>query len=217
MASSVNRFAITALSRDNKGFAVNEEILVHKETGQMLIKTPSGSDIISFDSLSRAQAHIDTVTRLAKLAGMDGDMYFLTIGNIELPEVVPENTNLLDNELLLKSNPVTGCLISIDMDMLGLSDSDVIASAEPLVTLQLSFRRTIEGGDVEKTPITLTRSLSESNSFQIRPQDLLDVSITDYTPYSLFLESLIIARNGSFIAPEVILKNIVYSIIVVRV
>jgi hypothetical protein len=86
MADQLNRFALSALSRKNKTYAIPHEIMIHKEIGQISIKTPSG-DVISTDSLTRIQNHIENVANRAKLANIWGDLYLLNL-NFEMPEVI---------------------------------------------------------------------------------------------------------------------------------
>jgi hypothetical protein len=214
MAGELNRFAITALSRKNKAYAVPHEIMIHKEIGQISIKTPSG-DIISTDSLTRVQNHIENVGNRARLANISGDLYLLEL-DFELPEVIEENINQLGTEVLLKSAPVTGALVSIDMDSVILSpDNDNIVESEPLVDLTINFRRTLANSTIEHNRFVISKKLHTVNTMIIEPKNFLPITVTDTTPYSLYLEKIIIRRDSAKYAVSVPIKNIIHSVIVV--
>ena len=58
----IQRFAISALSRERKHEAVNEEIMVGKYTGEFYIKTKDGV-ILSADILNRNKTNINEITK----------------------------------------------------------------------------------------------------------------------------------------------------------
>lgn len=208
----LNRFAITGLSRKNKAYAVPHEIMVHKEIGQILIKTPNG-DIISHDSLTRIQNHIASATHRANLAVMSGDLYLIDL-DYELPEVINENENQLKTQLLLKSAPIKGVMISIDVDCVLMSDNDSIVESEPFVDLTVNFKRTLPDGKVEDNRFTISNKLITINTMVIQPKNFLP-GTADLSQYSLYLEKIIIRRDTAVYNPEIFIRNILHSIIVV--
>lgn len=131
-----NRFATSALSRKNKASAIPEEILVHKHTGQTLIKTAEG-DIVSYDSMARLKNHLERVSLFAQSNGLRGDISSVEFDDRELPEVVGEGENLLSEPLTLKPGPdnVKRFTFSLDVDTLELSESDTIG-LEPIVEIK---------------------------------------------------------------------------------
>jgi hypothetical protein len=201
-----SRWAVSFLSRFKKNDAKHEEMLVHKESGQVLIKTPVDGNIISFDSLSRQKNHIDTVTLMAfNLNINQGDMFLLELP-FELPEIVQEDTNLIDEPVVLKQNDVKKVLISVDIEELVLGPITQLVEFEPYIKLELSFNY-----EDDTKSITLNQPLSKNNTNII---SLESVSNLIYEPnlYNVSLTGLYILRDGN--SASVNLKNLLYGILV---
>jgi hypothetical protein len=207
MSGAANRFALSALSRSNKASAVNEEILMDKETGQVLVKTPNG-DIISYDSIARMKNHIDLVTKIAQDNGLKGDLHVLEFENMELPSKISEDTNLLSSSLTLKTNNLKRFLISVDVDTIELSQSDVIGQYEPIITLDLEFST---GGN--NTPATITGKTSEILNKVINPAEYV-AGVTDFSNYTANLKSIKVVRNSSY-SGDASLRHILHSVLVI--
>ena len=90
-----NRFAISALSKENFVDAYNEEILVDKMTGEMLIKTPNG-DIVSFDYNTRLKNNLYVIKNTANELNIYGNIYNIEFESLLLPSVVSGSVNYLD-------------------------------------------------------------------------------------------------------------------------
>ena len=78
------RFAVSALSRERKGEALNEEIVAGKYTGEFYIKSKDGV-VLSADILNRRKAATDNAIRIAEFIGMTGDMFKIDFELIDLP------------------------------------------------------------------------------------------------------------------------------------
>lgn len=208
---SLNRFAISAFSRKYKSLAVAEELLVHKDTGQMLIKTATG-DVVSFDSLSRHKMHIDDVTSRATNLGITGELFSVDLGTIELPEVMLDSVNFLDASLLLQLANAQKVLISIDLDYINLTDYETIAEYEPNVTLNINLRKTV-GQTITNNPFIITDKLSVINNKVIDPKDFFP-SGTDMTQYSMHLDSITVKRHTSY-SDATPMRNILYGILII--
>jgi len=214
MTTELNRYAITALSRKNKAYAIPHEIMIHKEIGQISIKTPNG-DIISTDSLTRVQNHIENVTNRARLANITGDLFLMDL-DFELPEVIDENEDFLGSTIILKAAPITsGVMISFDIDAVLMSDNDSIVESEPILELAIDFKRTLPNSTIEHNRYNISKKLNSVNTMRIEPRDFLPITVTDYTPYSLVLESAMIHRDSAVYDGTVTIRNIIHSIIVV--
>lgn len=213
MSDALNRFAITALSRKNKEYAVPHEIMIHKEIGQIIIKTPQG-DIISMDSLTRLQNHIENVSNRSRLANIAGDLFILEL-DFELPEIVEENDVILPDPVLIQSNPVTGVMFSIDLDSVTMSNSDTLVDGEPYIDLSINFRKTLDNNQYENNRYVISKKLSTINTMRIEPRNFLPVEVVDYSPYSLLLEGIGIHRDSTIYSPTDKIRNILHSIIVV--
>lgn len=123
-----NRWAVSALSRENKASAVNDELMVHKDTAQMLLKRPDGT-VISFDSISRFNTHKDIVESTAQTMGLTGVISMIDFV-IELPSKIQDGINLLEESVLLSEDPVSKLLVSLDMDCLEIAGGEAILLKE---------------------------------------------------------------------------------------
>lgn len=200
------RFGISALSRKFKNNALPTEIMIHKKTGQICVKTTEG-DTISYDSLSRFNSHIKYLTDLSVNLNFFGVMQSITFDNIELPEVIEFNQNLFDEPLLIKSNNFKKLLISIDMDSIEISSNNFLIEHEPNCTLVLKFKK-----DEDEQLITITKPLSVFNKNIVNINEYfygVDMSL-----YEVYIEELYITKNPYSTSPTI--RNILHSILTIQ-
>ena len=200
------RFGISALSRKFKNNALPTEIMIHKKTGQICVKTTEG-DTISYDSLSRFNSHIKYLTDLSINLNFFGVMQSITFDNIELPEVIEFNQNLFDEPLLIKSNNFKKLLISIDIDSIEISSNNFLIEHEPNCTLVLKFKK-----DEDEQLITITKPLSVFNKNIVNINEYfygVDMSL-----YEVYIEELYITKNPYSTSPTI--RNILHSILTVQ-
>lgn len=200
------RFGISALSRKFKNNALPTEIMIHKKTGQICVKTTEG-DTISYDSLSRFNSHIKYLTDLSVNLNFFGVMQSITFDNIELPEVIEFNQNLFDEPLLIKSNNFKKLLISIDIDSIEISSNNFLTEHEPNCTLVLKFKK-----DEDEQLITITKPLSVFNKNIVNINEYfygVDMSL-----YEVYIEELYITKNPYSTSPTI--RNILHSILTVQ-
>jgi len=137
-----DRIAISLLSRENKADALPEEVMIHKTTGQILIKTTAG-DIISFDSLNRIKSHIDNTTTTCLNLDIRGDMSSIEISETELPSIISYDTNILTNSIILYQNKeFAKTILSIDLDCIKLSDTSSLTGFDPIANIDFVFTKT---------------------------------------------------------------------------
>ena len=117
---SLQRFAISGLSKERKDEAVNEEILLGKYTGEFFIKTKDGI-IISTDILNRLKASTENAIRYAESNGMVGEVFKIDFDNIDLPCHIDYNVNVIGNEFI-DIGKCNEFLINLDYD-----EFDIIA------------------------------------------------------------------------------------------
>lgn len=206
MSNTPNRFALSALSKSRKSSAVNEEILMDKETGQVLVKTPNG-DVISFDYISKLRSHIDVVTGLSLEKGVTGDINLVEFENLDLPSKVKENVNLLTSSLLLKSNNLKRFLISLDVETIELS-SGTIGLYEPLIEIGMSFKT-----GSTTTNATFTGTRTEIANKVITPSEFV-TGVTNFTNYEARLTSIKVNRHTSY-SGNTQLRHILHSALVI--
>jgi len=202
----LNRFAVSLLSREYKDDAVPQELMIHKASGQILLKTVDGN-VISYDSLTRLRNHIDNTTFVAYNLNIDGNLYSLELSDIELPEVILDESNLLLEPYIITNIPVK-ILISIDMDCVEVVGDQTLIEVEP--SIRMSF--TITNGVDTPLSYSLVSVLSENNIFVLEPVKLLPLTANP-VDYTMSLTEISIVRNSNIIIDRVV-KNIVHSILV---
>lgn len=123
LSELIQRFAISALSRERKAEALNEEILVGKYSGEFYIKTKEGI-VLSADIMNRAKAATNEAVRIAELVGMTGDIYHVDFENIVLPGFVDYEDNILQQEPINIPVDAKELLIHLDLDEYNILNGD---------------------------------------------------------------------------------------------
>lgn len=111
----IQRFAISALSRERKHEALNEEILVGKYTGEFYIKSKDAV-VMSADIMNRMKASTDEAIRVAELLSMTGEIYNVELQNRVLPDHIDYNINILQNDVIELPNDSKEILLNLDID-----------------------------------------------------------------------------------------------------
>jgi hypothetical protein len=119
----MQRFAISALSRERKGEALNEEIIAGKYTGEFYIKSKDGV-VLSTDILNRRKAAAENAIRMAELIGMTGDMFKVDLELTYLPSHIDYGTNVLENEPIDIPDNSTELLLNLDLDEYDISGDE---------------------------------------------------------------------------------------------
>lgn len=123
LSELIQRFAISALSRERKAEALNEEILVGKYSGEFYIKTKEGI-VLSADIMNRAKAATNEAVRIAELVGMTGDIYHVDFENMVLPGFVDYDDNILQQETINIPVDAKELLIHLDLDEYNILNGD---------------------------------------------------------------------------------------------
>jgi hypothetical protein len=111
----IQRFAISALSRERQHEALNEEILVGKYTGEFYIKTKDGV-VMSADVMNRRKLATNEAIRIAELMGMTGSIYNVELEKQALPNHVDYNVNILQNDGIVLPADTKEVLLNLDID-----------------------------------------------------------------------------------------------------
>lgn len=99
---TMQRFAVSALSKDRYLESVNEEILVDKLTGEILIKDKNGY-IVSADTTNRTSLSMKKAISDAEQSGICGQFFQITFDDMQLPKMISYNKNILSEPLELSS------------------------------------------------------------------------------------------------------------------
>lgn len=166
LSELIQRFAISALSRERKAEALNEEILVGKYSGEFYIKTKEGI-VLSADIMNRAKAASNEAIRIAELVGMTGEIYHVDFEQIVLPGFMDYDVNILQQEPVELPVDAKEVLLNLDLDEYNVVGNDpqlVHGEGEVKVILEV-----IEDG--VKRYVRADRNLSNIN-FNAIPLEL---------------------------------------------
>lgn len=163
MDDLIQRFAISALSRERKDEAVNEEILVGKYTGEFFIKSKDGV-VISTDILNRLKASTDNAIRLAELSGITGDLYKVDFDQLVLPNHVDYSVNIIEGEPIELPIETKKILLNLDLD-----EYDILEDTAKPVNTEAMVRVVVEIalGNGETNTIEIQQSIQNINYYPI--------------------------------------------------
>lgn len=199
----INRFAISALSKEFHDQSLNEEIMVDKTTGEFLLKSKKGT-VISYDAIARRRSTITDATECATTQNMMGNMYELALEEYNLPAIVPYNDNILANSISLKQN-LQKVLFYIDIDEIIEGELAQVSEVDPKVEITL---RCGTGSVFEE--IIVEKSLNVFNNTIINVSDLVE---RPDSKYSVVLSSIKFKKtSNSDLDTFIILHNMMVSL-----
>lgn len=183
----IQRFAISALSRERKAEALNEEILVGKYSGEFYIKTKEGI-VLSADIMNRAKASTDEAIRIAELVGMTGEIYHVDFDKIELPGFMDYSVNIIQQDPIELPVDAKELLLYLDLD-----EYNVMGDNTQLIHTEGEVKLIIEAIEDGVTKyIRLDKNLSNINFHPI-PLDELQGEVS-----SLKLINITINKDKNF-------------------
>ena len=171
LSELIQRFAISALSRERKAEALNEEILVGKYSGEFYIKTKEGI-VLSADIMNRAKAATNEAVRIAELVGMTGDIYHVDFENTVLPGFVDYDDNILQQEPINIPVDAKELLIHLDLDEYNILNGDpqlihsngtvkiLIEIVEDGITRYVRIDKDLSSVNFNKIPLELKGNVS---------------------------------------------------------
>lgn len=183
----IQRFAISALSRERKAEALNEEILVGKYSGEFYIKTKEGI-VLSADIMNRAKASTDEAIRIAELVGMTGEIYHVDFDKIELPGFMDYSVNIIQQDPIELPVDAKELLLYLDLD-----EYNVMGDNTQLIHTEGEVKLIIEAIEDGVTKyIRLDKNLSNINFHPI-PLDELQGEVS-----SLKIINITINKDKNF-------------------
>lgn len=221
MADSGNkRIGISALSKQNRSIAYNQELLVDKLTGELLIKTDNG-DVVSYNYNARLAHHIDMVMMRAQNAGICGKIYSVIPDNVdgeqyEFPAIVAFNDWDSINNVVIDDTTFKKVLVSVDAECILIGGENEISTVqyEPLTVI--NYRAHAIG----KTEAGLERYFMGAEALPLGLMNETVVMPTDYSGTAILdkLNELKIRFNIKNDDDDTIKNNcrmLVHSILVV--
>ena len=166
LSELIQRFAISALSRERKAEALNEEILVGKYSGEFYIKTKEGM-VLSADIMNRAKTATNEAVRIAELVNMTGEIYHVDFENLVLPGFIDYDVNILQQEPIDLPADTKELLIHLDLD-----EYNIVGNDPQLIYTEGEVKVIIEViEDDVKRQVQIDKDLSNIN-FNIIPLEL---------------------------------------------
>ena len=113
--SIIYRYGVSMLSRKNHIKALPEELMIDKETGQILLKQENGK-IVSYDAMTRFKASVNAITSTAERLMFMGKIVSIVPENKPLPKCVTSGESILIQEVV-NLGPIKKMLIQLDVDV----------------------------------------------------------------------------------------------------
>lgn len=205
MDDLIQRFAVSALSKERKDEAVNEEILVGKYTGEFFIKSKDGI-VISTDVLNRLKSSTDNAIRVAESVGMVGNLYKLDFDNLPMPLHVDYDVNLIEGEPIRVDGECKSLLFNIDFDefdIIGDTVKPVNSDAMVKIIIELMLDGVTELFEIEK-------SIQSINQTIIDFKDYVGIQYAEIKNISINKDEVIF--NDNAVDRTMILHNLFMSV-----
>ena len=194
MDELLQRFAISALSKERKDEAMNEEIMVGKYTGEFFIKSKDGV-VISTDIINRLAAAIENATDAAESNGMTGDLIKLDFDNIQMPAHIDYNVNIIENEPVTIEGDCNRIMLFFDYDEFDvIGDTPQIVSSENKIQLTLNVVR--ENGFVEE--FVIEKSIQSINEHIIDLREFGKLQSIRITNINIVKDENVFNENANY-------------------
>lgn len=111
-----NRFQVSLLSKKRYEEAVNEEILVDKETGEILVMRPDDRGLISYDHMARTRATVNHLSKTLDNMGLKYKIMGVDTLNPNWKKPFPrifhsDNGGGTDNSILVDKTSTVGSIV----------------------------------------------------------------------------------------------------------
>jgi hypothetical protein len=166
----LQRFAISALSRERKDEALNEEILVGKYTGEFYIKTKDGI-VMSTDVLNRSNASMNEAIRIAELMGMTDEIFKVEFDGMMLPNYIDYGVNFIQNDHISLPEKTKEFLLYLDLDEYIMIDDHL-----EIIHTECDVKITLEVTIGEKVTTKVIKNNVKDINYFIIPIDEFDES-----------------------------------------
>lgn len=146
------RFGISLLSKKKFPTAYNEEIMIDKLTGEILVKTPSG-DTISYNYNSRIKSQITTIRSIANNYSIYGDIISIDLDNdVMAPFVLEYDKNYIETPIQLLYPKCKKLLFNADIDAISV-DINGISNLRNNMVVSLDVALCYDDGTISESEI----------------------------------------------------------------
>ena len=196
----MGRFGISFLSKKKLKDAWSEELLVHKHTGEVLIKTPD-NDVVSYNFISRRKQHITDLQAKTSILGISGAIYELDISDtsFQLPDVISPKTNIIGDNPVIQGK-CGRFMLSVDVDSYMYND-DVLTTS--YLDTNVGFTIALRSKGLDVSYINKTMKVSELSSTIFKTSDFTDAVVDE-----IQLAALLFTTDGESTNVRTILNSV---------
>ena len=196
----MGRFGLSFLSKKKLKDAWTEELLVHKHTGEVLIKTPD-NDVVSYNFISRRKQHITDIQAKANILGISGAVYELDISDtsFQLPDVISPKTNIIGDNPVIQGK-CGRFLLSVDVDSFMYNENALTTS---YLDTNVGFTISLRSKGLDVAYINKTMKASELSSTIFKTSEFTDSPIDE-----IQLSGLLFTTDGTSTNIRTILNSV---------
>lgn len=146
--SIIYRYGVSFLSREKHIEAKNEELMVDKETSQILLKRVDGK-IMSYDSMTRFTQSMDRITAIGTKNFIFGKVYNILPENRNLPSAFDVNEEILSGGETIELGTVRKLILQLDVDVY--DDESKFGDSKSFEDIVVKLSMTHGGDVIDKT------------------------------------------------------------------
>lgn len=202
---TLNRFGVSLLDKSRHAEAILHEVMIDKETGEVLLKTPGGY-FASYDYIARTQSCVERIASICELRGYYPLISKLEVTNKRFPITVADNTSVLGEVLPLANTP-NKVLIFVDNTPIKMVSDATADVADTESTVEVVVKYAVGAGADQTKTFTVTNT--ELNTMII---DYMRLDLT--TEEGLKIKSIesIKLRKATSVTGDV--KNVLHNVFV---
>ena len=212
------RFGISLLSKERFNEAYNEEVMIDKFTGEVLIKSKDG-DVVSYNYNSRLKSQLSAIKLTANNMSVYGDIVSIEMDDVVAPFTMEYEKNYISTPIVLPYHNCKKILFNADIDPITISNIGLSHDMNNmLVELSLSL---LYNDNSTTAPVTISSHLNEFNS---KVLTLNDNSIFNLAPLkqvsgirinSFIIKNIVMDYNGQITAHTHTIRPIFNSLFAV--
>ena len=191
--SIIYRYGVSMLSRKNHIKALPEELMIDKETGQILLKQENGK-IVSYDAMTRFKASVDNIRFTAEKQLCMGKIVSIVPENTALPKCVTSDEPILVEETV-ELGPIKKLLIQLDVDVVDTTSTFGDIKSYDKVLAEVIINRNGQQTVIKEPVLQLadkiitfdTAELTSITSIKIINEDVLDDAESQYILQNILL------------------------------
>ena len=215
---SDNRFGISLLSKEKFNTAYDEEVMIDKNTGEILVKSSSG-EVISYNYNSRLNSHISETKLIANNLGVYGDIVSIEFDDTYAPFTMEFDKNYVPTPITIMYIKCKKLLFNLDLDPITM-ENNIISHNRNNIIIELSFSLYYTDATTSE-PLTISCPINELNSnlFILNDNSSIVVEsgkrIAGIQLNSFIVKNIIADNSGNIVPHSSIIRPIFNSLFAV--